>query len=211
VTMPTAASVGDGFIIGFRHDGTSLTQVYTIDGNVLSLNGEILWLVSDGTNYLIANRHKFPFLETEQVTTSGTAFDFTGIPPGIKRMRLSFSDVGLSGSDSLLVQLGYSGGFEATGYISSSGLVRNGATSDVTAETTGFHVYINSNNFTGIVQFERMNSSHLWVSSHHGRTTTTRSQVGGGDKTLSGELTQLRVTRSGTDTFDSGSINLSYE
>jgi hypothetical protein len=36
--------------------------------------------------------------------------------------------------------------------------------------------------------------------------------MGGGNKTLSDALTQLRITTvNGTDTFDAGSVNIMYE
>jgi hypothetical protein len=56
-----------------------------------------------------------------------------------------------------------------------------------------------------------MNDSHLWISSHSGAGNTTEVKTGGGNKTLSGELTQIRLTRTGTNTFDAGSVNIMYE
>jgi hypothetical protein len=54
--------------------------------------------------------------------------------------------------------------------------------------------------------------SNQWVSSHIARLSSTNSGFGGGNKTLSDTLTQLRITTvNGTDTFDAGSINILYE
>lgn len=149
-------------------------------------------------------------LATEQTTTSGTAFDFTGIPSGVKRVTVMINTVSLSGTDNLLVQLGDSGGFEVTGYDSSSSY----ATTSI-GDTTGFTAAFTAagNSHSGHMVLTRVNDSHLWVESHSvrrdgGSNTNTH---GGGDKTLSGELTQIRVTRSGTNTFDAGSINIMYE
>jgi hypothetical protein len=37
------------------------------------------------------------------------------------------------------------------------------------------------------------------------------SAIGGGVKTLSDVLTQVRLTRTGSDTFDAGAISMLYE
>ncbi|KKK65464.1 hypothetical protein LCGC14_2973860, partial [marine sediment metagenome] len=50
-----------------------------------------------------------------------------------------------------------------------------------------------------------------WVSSHAVKTLTTAGSVGGGDKSLSATLDRVRVTRTGTDTFDAGNIVAYYE
>jgi hypothetical protein len=63
VTLPAAATAGDGFLIGFKHNGTD-GQLYTIDGDgsetingqttkVLSQAEQALILVSDGSNWHI--------------------------------------------------------------------------------------------------------------------------------------------------------------
>jgi hypothetical protein len=42
--------------------------------------------------------------------------------------------------------------------------------------------------------------------------TTAQQNTSSGGKTLSAELTQIRITTTnGTDTFDAGSINILYE
>ena len=35
--------------------------------------------------------------------------------------------------------------------------------------------------------------------------------MGGGDKALAAVLDRLTITRTGTDTFDAGAVNISYE
>ena len=54
-------------------------------------------------------------------------------------------------------------------------------------------------------------ATFAWVASHSGKLTTARTVGGGGDMALSAELTQVRITRTGTDTIDAGSVALSYE
>jgi hypothetical protein len=149
---------------------------------------------------------------TAQVTTSGTAFDFTSIPSWVKRITVLFADVSLSGSDDILVQIGDSGGIETTGYASASSATDSGGqgTSDSTAGFIG-HVGANGRVFSGTMRIETF-SGNIWIASVSGGMQAAGIGVtGGGSKTLSGTLDRLRVTRNGTDTFDAGSVNILYE
>lgn len=149
---------------------------------------------------------------TEQATTSGTAFDFTGIPAWVKRITIIFAGVSLSSTGNLLVQLGDAGGFETTGYVSTGMSTTGGAGGFVTA-TDGFIARMTA---TGVVYSGHMtltvSSGNKWVQSHTLADTGIGSAgAGGGNKTLSDVLTQVRVTRTGTDTFDAGSVNIMWE
>ena len=151
---------------------------------------------------------------TAQATTSGTAFDFTSIPVGVRRIVMYFNEISLSGTDNYLVQLGDAGGPETGTYVSTSVGVANAAASVGVDSTSGFIVYTGNagNILSGFIILQRVTvGSHLWVASHTCKANTTSSIVGGGTKTLSAELDQIRLTRTGTDTFDSGSVQVSYE
>ena len=153
-----------------------------------------------------------PTLMATQVTTSGTAFDFTGIPAGVRRITIIFNEISLSGTDNLLVQLGDAGGPETSAYVSISGTLNNAAASAVASNTTGFIVRAADATaaVSGTMVIELI-STTVWVSSHSVKSLTTATAGGGGSKTLSAELTQVRLTRDGTDTFDNGSVTVSYE
>jgi hypothetical protein len=151
-------------------------------------------------------------LMTAQASTSGTAFDFTGIPPWVKRIIVILDGVSLSAAGSLLVQIGDSGGIETTGY-SSSGMSTTGAGGATLTATDGFIVRFGA---AGVVYSGHMTltliSGNKWVQSHStGDHALASAGAGGGTKTLSDVLTQVRVTRTSTDTFDAGSINVMYE
>lgn len=153
-------------------------------------------------------------LATEQASTSGTAIDFTGIPAGTQRIVIMFDAVSTSSTSRPLIQLGDAGGFEATGYISSS-LYLYGATPVFTSSTAGF--VINStaaaNVLSGSVILNLENSTiFTWVISGSFAETSDALIVTAGRKALSAELTQVRITtENGTDTFDAGAINISYQ
>lgn len=147
------------------------------------------------------------------VTASGTAVDFTGIPSGTKRITINFSGVSTNGTSNLLVQIGDSGGIETSGY--SSGATNDNATR--VTSTTGFiimSVDLASDALSGRVTLELLDAATFtWVSS--GQMCETGSGLdgeSGGSKSLSAELDRVRITTvGGTNTFDAGKINITYE
>jgi len=114
----------------------------------------------------------------------------------------------------LQIQRGDSGGIEATSYSSSCGSSGGGTQFVVgSAITTGFLLYNQTgagSSFSCQAVFTKI-SGNIWVGSVCG-IESGRVLAGGGIKTTSDTLTQLRITTiNGTDTFDAGSINILYE
>ena len=153
-----------------------------------------------------------PYLATTaaiQATTSGTAFDFTGIPAGVSEITVMFDGVSLSGTDQILVQIGDSGGIENTGYVSSSGdsASTNGSTSGFVVRRAG-----GTDKLSGSLILTRMDAGGTrWVQQHGMNLSSSSFASGGGSKTLSAMLDRLRVTRTGTDTFGAGAITIRYQ
>jgi hypothetical protein len=148
---------------------------------------------------------------TAVATTSGTAFDFTGIPATAKLIIINFAEVSLSGGDNISVLLGDSGGFETSGYNSSSAYV--GSSSSYTSSTSAFTVVLSNSVFTpsGILLLTLLDSStNTWSSNHTLSGYSDKVIMGGGNKSLSDTLTQVRITRGGTNTFDAGKLNIMY-
>ena len=140
-------------------------------------------------------------------------FEFTGIPSWVKRITVMFNGVSLSGSSNFLIQLGDAGGIENTGYVSTAQSITGGVGGGNLSSTAGM---IMSSGGAAVISSGHMIltliSSNIWISSHVVKLTTTASGFGGGDKTLSDVLTQIRITTvNGSDTFDAGSINILYE
>lgn len=153
-------------------------------------------------------------IAAQQSTASGTAFDFTGIPDTTKEIIVMFDSNSLSGTDNYLVQLGDAGGFENSGYVSSSAI--NGIAG--ASSTAGFIVRVanatptmNGNMHIYLMDSatNKWNADHTLIRSDDASYTTT----GAGTKSLSAVLTQVRVTRTGTDTFDGASsfVTVSYK
>jgi hypothetical protein len=148
-------------------------------------------------------------------STSGTTIDFTSIPSWVKRVTVMFSAVSTSGTSSLLVQIGDSGGIETTGYDSyalyapsSGGFISS--TSGYVLEPTG---YLSGTIARyGMIVLANLTGNN-WVASsnlYEGSGGVVAMAAGG--KTLSAVLDRVRVTTvNGTDTFDGGTINILYE
>jgi hypothetical protein len=148
---------------------------------------------------------------TAQASTSGTSIDFTSIPSWVRRITVLFSEVSLSGTDNILVQIGTGGGIESTVYDSSSGYTQDSAV-EIDSSTGGF-VWRLSNSAryaTGRMTIEKFNGN-TWVAAHAGQAGSGATVTGGGSKTLSGTLDRVRILTTGTNTFDAGSVNITYE
>jgi hypothetical protein len=140
-------------------------------------------------------------------TTSGTAVDITGIPTGAISITVVLNGVSLSGTNALLVQLlDGSGTPITTGYTSSGASVVDAAATTVTSSTAGFllRTVAAGNAAYGVVTLNRIPSTQTWVSSHSLRLGASGCGVGGGSIAAGVNVTGVRLTRSGADTFDAG-------
>lgn len=150
--------------------------------------------------------------QTQQASTSGTSIDFTSIPSWVKRITILLSGVSNSGGSNLLLQLGDSGGIEATGYVGGAYSPAVWAESTIGLLLTG--TISSSSLYNGIATLILMDSStNKWAFSSVGTASTVNtSSTGAGNKSLSGVLDKIRLTTvNGTDTFDAGNINVLYE
>jgi hypothetical protein len=141
---------------------------------------------------------------------ASSSIDFTNIPSWVKRITVIFSGLSLTSTADILVQLGDAGGFETTGYISSGSATGTGAA--ISTSTTGMIIRsaAAASVTSGIMTIQNL-TGNSWVASYSGKQSSTSSSYGGGDKTLSDTLTQVRITTTSTDTFDAGTINIMYE
>jgi len=154
------------------------------------------------------------------VTASGTSVTFTGIPSWAKRITVMFSNVTLSATSSIIVQIG-AGSIANTGYIGTAGGVGNsGNIMTVVSYTAGFGMAGTASSanqsYNGNLSICLLDSSTgLWAA--NGSTSLapgsfTGVQVCGGSKTLSGTLDRVSITTvGGAATFSTGSINILYE
>jgi hypothetical protein len=158
------------------------------------------------TETYVASRY---VLDTVKASTSGTSIDFTGIPSWVKRITVMLGEISTNGTAAYRVRLGTSGGFETTGYISTAT-----DSSGNNSATDGFLV-IRANSASalcsGVVVISKL-TGNKWV--YEGSVVssgTNQTSSSAGYKSLGGVLTQISVLTNGTDTFDAGEINISYE
>jgi hypothetical protein len=156
---------------------------------------------------------------TSVASTSGTSITFTGIPSWAKRITFMLNGVSISGNTTQIqIQLGTSGGFVTSGYVSNGAYVQASSTvSGVSLFSTGFYVGQLSavtDTFGAALTISSF-GSNTWACA--GTATRTGAFpaalfLASNPIALGGTLTQIRLTTvNGTDTFDAGSVNILYE
>ncbi len=155
-------------------------------------------------------------LGTAQASTSGTSIDFTGIPTNTKRITVSFVGVSTSGSSIPIIQLGDAGGIETSGYLGAGGILFAGGETLITS-TAGLALAGTHSGATvwhGTATFileEEVNFT--WVGTFIGaKSSGAVLMFGATSKSLSAILDRIRITTvGGSETFDLGAINITYE
>lgn len=135
-------------------------------------------------------------------TSSGTTTIVTGLT-GAREIVCQFIGTSLSGTDDIWVQIGTASAVEGSGYTQQSSMVGVGGSTSANA----FAVYVAqaASAVYGQMLIHHYGSNR-WVSSHATSNSTTRGSMGGGEKTLAGALTRIRIMPSGSDTFDGGVV-----
>lgn len=206
-------------VLTLTHNATSL--ILPGAANITTADGDIAIFVSEGSgnwrcvNYMPASGNIN--LKTEVASTSGTSIDFTGIPNGVKRITIMFVGVSTNGTSNMVVQIGDAGGIENTGYVSKAVGIGTSTISAVTGSTAALiltPVQGAGTTFSGQMILSLEDSSdNTWVSLHTIRDSASDFIAwGAGDKALSAVLDRVRITTAGgSDTFDTGAINISFE
>jgi len=182
--------------------------VGAITGILKATSGVVAQAVA-GTDYLTSTSGGAITLATAQ-TASGTAVDFTGIPSWVKRITVMFSGVSTNSSSNLLVQIG-AGSVTSSGYLGAS---FDGPTFATTSFTTGFGLRTGSSTSVihGNLAITTFASNAWSATGCFARSDSAVFISTAGSVTLSGTLDRIRITTvNGTDTFDAGTINISYE
>jgi hypothetical protein len=152
-------------------------------------------------------------LGTPVTTTSGPQADFTGIPSTARVIFVAFNGVSTNASGHILIQIGSaSGGIESSGY-SSLAMTISGSGTAANGSAAGFSANLGSADTSAAARIGLITIANL-----SGNTwTVTGSLYSGvfctlvtGSKTISSTLDRVRVTTDAGDTFDGGTINVSY-
>lgn len=152
-------------------------------------------------------------LGTPVATTSGTAIDFTGIPVGVKQIVISLEDVTNTASDNYLLQIGDSGGIEATSYYSNYNVLTSGVTgTNFNVSDSIIRIDRNGTAVSGNILISLLDSStNTWTATAVVLGGVTRISIASGKKSLSATLDRVRLTTvGGTGTYNGGKMNIQY-
>ena len=154
---------------------------------------------------------------TKASPTSGTTVDFTGIPSDVKVIHVLFNEIVTNGTGWHIVQLGDSGGFETSGYVSAVGYPGPGNSyyANNANDDNGLKIYYHGNYvFSGFTTIMRMSTNQtqwvMWSRCHSANSSYSYSTYSAVEKTLSADLTQIRITSKDSRTFSGGEINILY-
>ena len=204
--------------IGTNAPTETLTVNGTVGGTVLATEAEALAGTSETkiVTPLRAAQAARPRMATAVATTSGTLFDFTGIPSWARRVTVMLSDVSLTSTGQYIeIRIGTSGGVENTGYTSAYGEI-TGTTAALEASATGYILgnSASGDSTTSVITLLNV-SGNLWIASgtyYNAAGSTPDMGYITGTKTLSGVLDRVRITTfSNTGVFDAGTANIMWE
>ena len=212
VTLAKLAAGTDGNIISFDSSGDPIAIATGTSGHFLSSGGA-------GVTPSFAEKTAGYTITAEQATTSGTSVTFSNIPSGVQRVVIMAEGTSnnVGAGQNIGIQLGDSGGLETSGYIGCGGSILEAGTSAVTRSTSGFLWRVDASPaqyFIGAMNFFLKDvTNNTWVATIGGvvgQDADRQGAVGGGVKSLSAVLTQLKVfPLSGA--FDAGSISVMYK
>jgi hypothetical protein len=153
-----------------------------------------------------------PTLGTEQSTASGTSFTFGSIPSGTKMIIVMLEGCSLDSTQQIDIELGDAGGIETASYVCTAMDCDGDDTNDVNTETAAFglRVALTAGTVSGTFILTLKDSANFtWVCTALATNSATGMCITGGHKSLSAELTQLRLNGNASN-FDAGSVNILY-
>jgi len=151
---------------------------------------------------------------SEQATTSGTSITFGSIPTGVQMVIVNVSGVSGNLGGAMHVQIGDSGGVETSGYLGDP-ITINHAAANVGTELGGtkwvsMHAETSDISYGTFILTLEDATNNTWICTAMSHLTTNNDySINAGNKTLSGELTQVLYSN-GSGTFDAGAVNIMY-
>ena len=203
-------------LVGTASGSNTLTVDGTVGGTILATQAE----AEAGTNNtklmtpLRVAQAARPVFSTSVSPTSGVLVDFTSIPSWARRVSVLFTGMSTSGTSGINLRLGTASAFATTGYTAArSSFSASAVTTSV--ESAGFFI-TNVGDATALItgRIDLVNAySNTWVASgNYSIPNLTRATIIAGFIDLSDVLTRIRlISSNGTDTFDAGTINISWE
>jgi hypothetical protein len=171
-------------------------------------------LVTNGSGVLSFASRSQLVRATAVATTSGTSIDFTSIPSWVRRITVVFTSVSTSGTSTVQIQIGDSGGVETTGYTGTVVSVVGSNSVNIASFTAGAQIIgaLATSIRSGSMTITNIDGNQWQFGSIHTNDELGYLGFNSTIKTLSATLDRVRLTTgNGTDTFDAGSVNIIYE
>jgi len=155
------------------------------------------------------------------VTASGTSITFSGIPSTARMIVIGTDDLSFTGAGNpnLKVELGDSGGIETTGYkatavylSTNTGEASPGGQNFTDAFVASWQPNQSNSVHNQMILTCLNSSTNTWNFSNLASAYPSGYiQCGAGVKSLSDTLTQIKISYSGGQSFDAGTINIMYQ
>lgn len=152
-------------------------------------------------------------LGTAQASTSGTAISFTSvIPAWAKRITVNLVGVSTNGSDAVGLRLGTGGAYTISGYLTGAADIIGEAAVNSSAmiplQTAGNAAHVRH----GRITFDLVTGNTWAASGVVVLSNTGQVYVLGGSIAMGGVVDSVQVTTTpGSNTFDAGTVNISWE
>lgn len=195
---------------GDKGDITVTGGTWNIDANAVGTTE-----IADGavTFAKLADGAGGPRQQTAQTASSNTSFDFTGIPSWVNRINVTGFSLSTNGTSNYVLRVG-DGAVVATGYLGAV-TTTAGATPTTGNAATGATL-INAPTAASVFRFsatiERV-TGNTWVIHGSGSlSNTATTALFSSEIALTNALDRVRITTvGGVDTFDAGTVNISWE
>ena len=154
-----------------------------------------------------------PQLQTAVTLTTQTSVDFTGIPAWVNRVTVMGRGVSTNGTSNLL-QVG-DGAIVSTGYLGAVSQLPNATAIAAANSTVGCPVTASlaaTSVFRFSCRIERITGNNWLFSGSGSFSSSATAMTFASEVTLTGALDRVRMTTvGGSDRFDAGSVNISWE
>ena len=156
----------------------------------------------------------FVLLPEQTVTAGDTYVEFTDIPSDALEITLLFKGLSASGGNHFVVQLGTSSGYITSGYVGNSeNSMGTAAVASNTTDKPGFVIYGDGGGaeFHGSMIINKASSNSYTEIGEFRKSNTGGAVSRGSLSSVSGTVDRLKIFLNGTNTFDAGTMSLSYK
>ena len=225
ITALNASNISTGELVVSR-GGTGANSL-TANSVLLGNGTSSILFVSPGTsgNVLTSNGTTWASASSSGITSgslllmNGTEEDFTGIPSTVKRITIMIHNMSSNGSSPPIIRVG-AGGIITSGYLGAQNSQPTGADPGGLSNQTGFLINNSgaaANFYSGTGVLTKLGNYVYTYSSNWGIVGGSQQFIrtmlcNGSIDTGAAPIDSIRITMvNGTDSFDSGAVNILYE